>query len=207
MKRFHPAGLHPHRADDRGCDHRHPGGGRAAGVPGLHGPRQGLGNRSGGVVVPHRHQRGGAELERHRPAARLSAELPARSRGPSSSRRVVTRHRRHDHGHGDATNLSQRSRRNVLTLVPMISGVLLAIGTRRWQDDRRLALRPRRRRHDDRTEVPSVFVPRHVSVTTCAAIPLVRRGGTSRHHHSAASSTDAALLVSCGPSSACIALA
>jgi type IV pilus assembly protein PilA len=30
---FHPEGFHPHRVDDRGCDHRHPGGGCAAGVP------------------------------------------------------------------------------------------------------------------------------------------------------------------------------
>src|SRR5712692_5931881 len=51
-------GLHPDRADDRGRDHRYSGGGRAAGVSGLHDPRQDVGSDSGDELVPHVDHRG-----------------------------------------------------------------------------------------------------------------------------------------------------
>src|SRR3954452_12330691 len=46
-------GFHAHRTDDRSRDHRHSGGGRAAGVSGLHGAGEDVGSDSRHERVPH----------------------------------------------------------------------------------------------------------------------------------------------------------
>src|SRR5216684_1746394 len=47
------ARLHPDRADDRGRDHRHSGGGRATGLSGLHHSREDVGGDSRYERLPH----------------------------------------------------------------------------------------------------------------------------------------------------------
>src|ERR1700694_2876480 len=50
--------LHADRTDDRGCDHRHSGRRRTSGVPGLHDPRQDVGDNSRNERLPYVDHRG-----------------------------------------------------------------------------------------------------------------------------------------------------